>query len=180
MPATRILIALIALTAIPALVSVGAQAQQEPPPPFCENDARFKAFDFWVGDWNAYDSKTGELAGTNTIEKVEYDCLVTESWAGKSGVTGFSINYFNPVTGEWRQVWVSNGYSIDYTGGLTDAGSMQLNGNIFGYQSGNSSKFRGTWTPNADGTVRQLFEVHDREKDAWNVWADLLYKRMAD
>ena len=85
------------------------------------------------------------------------------------------MNYYDSVTGKWRQVWVSGGYSIDYTGGLNAAGEMVLTGEIHGYRSGNSSAFRGTWTANEDGSVRQLFGQFDAEKEVWNIWFDGKY-----
>lgn len=149
-----------------------------PPTPakICSEDPRFNAFDFWLGQWNVYATGGDTLGGTNTIEKVEYDCLITESWKSAQGTTGFSMNYFNPVNGLWRQVWVSNGYSIDYSGGLDDSGAMRLEGSIYDYTQGKSSPFRGTWSAEPNGHVRQLFEVFDQDADKWGVWFDGDYR----
>lgn len=152
-------------------------AQDAPPPPFCENNAEFQQWDFWLGTWDVFDNASGKLGGVNRIEKVESGCLIMEHWTSDDGGTGRSINYYNAVTKKWRQVWVANGYSIDYTGGLNDAGQMVLTGEIHGYRAGKSAPFRGTWTPNEDGTVRQFFEQYSAEKDVWNVWFDGKYVR---
>ena len=90
-------------------------AQNEP----CTSDARFSAFDFWVGDWDVY--ANGNPVGSNSIVKHEAGCLLLESWEGAGGSTGMSLNYFNPVSGFWQQVWVSAGeYAIDISGGLVN------------------------------------------------------------
>jgi len=35
--------------------------------------------------------------------------------------------------------------------------------------------FRGTWTANADGSMRQFFEQRNPETHEWSVWFDGLY-----
>lgn len=140
----------------------------------CDFDAGFAEFDFWVGEWTVYDNATGNLAGSNSIRKLEQGCLLQESWTSAAGGTGTSMNYYNPVTRQWRQLWVSAGrYSIDIAGGM-DNGSMVLIGNIY-YFSGNSIPFRGAWTPADAGSVRQFFEQFNAETGIWDVWFDGKY-----
>ena len=148
------------------------------PPPFCETAEGFSDFDFWVGEWNVYSNDDEhQFAGTNSITKHYNNCLIKETWQGAGGGGGFSINYYNAVTDVWRQVWVANGYSIDYTGGLNENGAMVLEGEIYGYRSGNATPFKGTWTPQADGSVVQHFDIYDAANDIWNVWFEGLYIR---
>jgi len=144
----------------------------------CAEAPGFRDFDFWVGEWDVYSNDTERrLLGTNSITRHHGDCLIKEDWTGVSGSAGFSINYFNNVTSEWRQVWVSRGYSIDYSGGLDDNGAMVLEGAIYDYAKKTETGFRGTWTPQPDGDVVQRFEIHDAETDAWNLWFEGLYVR---
>jgi hypothetical protein len=159
-----------------ASAQASAPAAQRPP---C-SDPLFRQFDFWLGDWEVYGPK-GDLAGTNAIRKEEYGCLLTEHWTNTAGRTGQSYNFVDLETGTWRQVWVSAGATIDYAGGLNDSGAMVLEGTI-GYgagQPGNGAKFRGTWTPNADGTVTQHFQQYDDQKGAWTDWFIGTYRRRA-
>ena len=175
----KFLVKTLAGAAILAVFSGGALAQgtPPPPPPYCETNAGFDDFDFWVGDWNVYSNdEARQFQGTNTITKHHNDCLIKESWMSAAGNGGFSINYYNAVTGEWRQVWVANGYSIDYTGGLNDAGAMVLEGLIYGYRRGAATPFRGTWSQTDNGDVRQFFEIHNAEGE-WTTWFDGLYVR---
>jgi hypothetical protein len=90
------------------------------------------------------------------------------------------MNYYDVVEDQWRQLWVAGGYSIDYTGGLDTSGAMVLNGIINYYTTGKSNDFRGSWTPNPDGSVRQFFEQRDPETQVWAVWFDGLYIRKND
>jgi len=155
-----------------------ATEQQTPPKPICETTQGFNDFDFWVGEWNVYSNDDNRsFQGTNSITKHHKNCLIMENWTNLQGGTGSSMNYYDPVEDQWRQLWVAGGYSIDYTGGLDGDASMLLSGKINYYKSGKSLAFRGRWTPNADGSVRQFFEQQDPETSEWTVWFDGLYVR---
>lgn len=140
----------------------------------CKDEAGFSAFDFWLGEWDV--SSAGEPAGSNTVSRIESGCALMEQWRGVGGTTGMSINYYNPVTEQWRQLWVSaNRYSIDISGGLVD-GAMVLEGLIYNF-AGGEAKFRGTWSENADGSVRQFFEQYSQNANEWVTWFDGRYER---
>ena len=152
-----------------------AQTAPTPPPPFCENNPGFDKWDFWVGEWNVYSNDEARtFAGTNSVTKHYKNCLIKETWESAGG-GGFSVNYFNPVKDEWRQVWISNGYSIDYTGGLNDEGAMVLEGDIYTYANGKTQGMRGIWTPEENGDVIQHFDTFDAETDTWTVWFEGRY-----
>lgn len=162
------------------------QAQQEPEQllpstPVCEQDPHFNDWGFWQGDWRVMAGPDKDLlAGHNTITPIENGCAFMEKWEGQGGSSGQSLNYFNPVTGKWRQVWVAPpGYMIDIEGGLKD-GSMVLEGEIFYFARELRFPFRGTWTPNADGSVRQYFQQFDPETETWNDWFDGKYIRLEE
>ena len=146
------------------------------PEPVCVNSPGFADFDFWVGEWNVFSNdEARKLQGTNSITKHYNSCLLKEDWKGSQGGGGFSINYYNSVRDEWRQVWVSDGYSIDYTGGRNSTGDMELTGLIYNYRQNTASPFRGIWTPQVDGTVIQHFDVFDESEAGWKVWFEGLY-----
>jgi hypothetical protein len=142
----------------------------------CQDDPAFRAFDFWIGEWDVYNNANGNLAGRNRIEAQESGCVLVERWTSASGGTGMSVNYYDAVTEQWRQVWIANGYYIDIEGGVDESGSMVLVGEIHTYARKQALPFRGTWTPNADGTVRQFFEQQDPATGAWQVWFDGRYE----
>lgn len=160
------------------LMTGSALAQQKAPANPCATDPHFRDFDFWVGTWDVTDRKNGQAAGTNTITLTDAGCALEERWVSKGGRTGMSINFYNPVRGKWRQVWISEGqYSINIEGGLDKEGAMVLEGKIFIYSKGIALPFRGTWTPQEDGTVRQYFQQFDPKTEKWNDWFDGLYTR---
>lgn len=166
----------VSFLATPALTQEQAGEAPAPPEPVCESMDEFNDFDFWLGEWDVYSNdEKRQLQGSNSITKHHGNCLIMENWTSTQGRTGRSMNYYDPVEGQWRQLWVAGSYSIDYTGGLSEAGSMILNGKINYYQTGKSHAFRGTWTPNADGSVRQFFEQKNSENGQWTVWFDGIY-----
>ena len=165
-----------------ALVFNPAVDAQQGPPPGCDDVAGAHDFDFWLGDWNVY-AQNGQLGGTNHIEKRSNGCLILEEWVNTGGGDGSSINYLDPTSGQWRQIWMGSNTYIDYSGGLNDDGAMVLVGEITNFGPGSVTRtapFRGTWTPNADGSVTQHFQQYDPENDVWNDWFIGRYVRQED
>lgn len=152
--------------------SAGDAPQARP----CESDERFRAFDFWVGDWEVRGAD-GKLQGENTISAQERGCVLVERWQGVQGSTGMSINYLERVTDEWVQIWhAASGYQINIRGGMTDDG-MLLRGTIHYIGTGQTAPFRGLWTPLPDGRVRQYFEQSNDDGETWQPWFEGFYAR---
>ena len=140
------------------------------------DSAPYHAFDFWLGHWDVTD-RAGTPQGSNIISREENGCLLIERWTSVAGNTGQSYNFYNPDTDKWRQVWVSSGAIIDYSGGLTEEGAMKLEGHISPRPGTPSLPFTGEWTLNEDGSVTQHFEQYDPEADVWNVWFTGIYRK---
>lgn len=139
----------------------------------CE-EAAYRQFDFWLGQWEVH-TRDGTLAGRNTIEQAESGCLLIENWQSANGGTGQSYNFYSPGTKSWRQVWVSQGAIIDYSGGWRE-GAMQLEGEITYQASGQQFPFRGAWTPK-NGDVEQKLEQWNPETDRWDDWFTGVYRK---
>jgi len=158
-------------------LAVGQETTATPPNPFpCESIAGSRAFDFWVGEWEVTIAD-GTVVGNNYITKEPGGCVLVERWVSRGQSSGISLNFFNPQTSEWRQVWVgSGGTLIDIVGGL-DGADMVLEGNITYSTSQVNAPFRGRWTPLDDGRVRQYFEQFNADEDAWQPWFEGFYRR---
>ena len=137
--------------------------------------APYRGFDFWVGAWEVTDAE-GRVVGHNRISLEQEGCLLVERWQSTQNTTGMSMNFYQPLTRQWRQVWVSPGMEIDITGGLMDT-SMVLEGTIVYLADGRSRGFRGTWTPLSDGRVRQFFEEAGEDGE-WQTWFEGFYHRV--
>lgn len=156
---------------------VNSALSADTPPPVC-SDPAYRAFDFWIGEWEVR-TEDGTFAGTNIITSAEQGCLLIERWTGAQGNTGQSYNFYDPVKGKWRQLWVSPGVIIDYQGGFED-GAMRLEGNIHYHANKQNARFRGAWTPRSDGSVLQDLQQWDSEQQAWAPWFKGIYRRKSD
>ena len=151
-------------------VMVPAHAQA----PSCSDDEQSHQFDFWIGEWEVFAGD--EQAGVNSIQPILDGCVLQENWKGAKGSAGSSFNFYNPQTSKWQQFWVwRNGTTLDLSGGIED-GKMILSG-VSEDRDGKSVVNRITWTPNSDGTVRQLWEQSTDGGKTWAVSFDGLYKK---
>ena len=151
-------------------------SKPEPVPAAC-TAGEYRQFDFWIGDWNVISG--GRLAGTNSVRSIHGGCALLENWlgAGPGGIGGTSLNIYDQATGNWRQTWVDgNGLLLELSGGLID-GVMTLTGSRPAPHGRGDVRDRISWTPNADGTVRQLWESSSDGGNSWQVIFDGLYTR---
>lgn len=133
-------------------------------------------FDFWIGDWNVF-LPNGKQAGTNRIERL-YGCVLHESWNGSNGkVLGQSLNRWDPDRGVWHQTWVDNQGGLLLLEGRFADGAMTLDdAKVPGRKDPNAVN-RVQWTPNADGSVRQLWSGSSDGGRTWKVVFDGKYVR---
>ena len=166
------------LTAASTANAQSTQNTTPPSPPPC-TDELFRQFDFWVGEWEVF-ATNGAKAGDNSISIEENGCLLVERWTSVgNGGTGQSYNYVDLGAKKWRQIWVSNWGTIDYSGGLDEDGSMFLEGEI-AYPAGTTAPFTGKWTLNEDGTVTQHFRQYNTQTEEWADWFIGVYKKKMD
>jgi hypothetical protein len=170
------------LAAMCGLLAIASAATTTPEPetinPACA-EAPFRDFDFWIGIWDV-NSPDGKTSGVNRITSEEGGCLLVERWSGVSGSTGQSYNYVDRKTGLWRQIWVSSGFTIDYSGGLDPGGIMRLEGTIaYAQTPENNGPFRGAWTPRDDGTVEQSFHQWSEDAEEWVPWFIGIYTKQS-
>jgi hypothetical protein len=136
--------------------------------------AEHRQFDFWLGDWNVH-KPDGKLAGVNSIVREYGGCVLHERYSTDHGYSGESLNMYDASRKVWHQTWVdSTGTLLLLEGGLRGV-SMVLEGQTVG-ADGQITKHRITWTPNADGSVRQHWESMD-DKGEWGTAFDGKYTR---
>lgn len=136
----------------------------------------FRQFDFWKGEWDV--TSQGHPAGHSRIEVILDGCVILENWRGAKGGEGKSFNTFNVSSGHWEQFWVDgSGTPLHLIGGIIE-GNMVLNGQQPkpNADTGLTQRERITWTPNADGSVRQLWQTSNDDGKTWAVTFDGLYK----
>ncbi len=171
--AARPFVAAVLSIAALCVLAVPASAQQPTRADPCSSPAH-RAFDFWVGEWDVYNPQ-GALAGQNTIRVVHAGCALEERWTGASGVTGGSLNAYDPSTGTWRQSWVdSSGMVLELEGG-PEGSDMVMSGRIRN-ADGTTSLHRITWSPMTGGAVRQHWQVSGDDGATWASLFDGTYR----
>jgi hypothetical protein len=143
-----------------------------PAPEYCQSPEH-RQFDFWLGEWDVTANEAP--AGSNRVESIMNGCAVQENWQGAGGISGTSFNIYDRDTGQWHQTWVdSSGTLLQLDGGL-QGNDMVMQGQRPVPASGGTAIHRIRWTPNEDGTVRQLWEASQDSGASWSVMFDGLY-----
>lgn len=165
---TRMLMILLA-TGLGAVAPMSAQTAKPPPLP-----PESRQFDFWIGEWDVT-TPDGKPAGASRIEAIAGGAGLLENWTGAKGYSGKSLNSYNQEKKQWQQFWVGGGGGVlELAGALVD-GHMVLQGeHVVG---GKPTIEKITWTPNADGSVRQHWEQSTDGGKTWATAFDGLYRK---
>ena len=159
-------------------ITIAALAAQSTPPPRQRQDCSatvYREFDFWVGTWTV--TAQSKPAGTNRIEVDLNGCVLVEHWTAASGGRGTSLNFYDRASKAWYQSWMDqSGGALRLKGGLTN-GRMVLQSDPQPGSDGGSATQRVTWTPEPDGTVRQLWESTSDAGKTWTTVFDGRYTR---
>ena len=161
---------------------LAVQTVPPPTPPRIDcSDTAHGGYDFFVGDWEVTDTRSGGHVAHSRIEKIMDGCAIRETFDQDVGPDGKSSRYrgtsytaLNTGDGTWRQFYTdTKGAAFSYSGGI-EAGAMVLT--AFGGRLGN----RMTVAPQTDGTVRQSGVV---STDGGKTWSppgyDFTYRRIA-
>ena len=165
----------ILITSIMLIICSTAYAQKDVP--VC-SDPEYSHFDFWLGDWNVYDT-LGKLVGINQIEKLENGCLIRETWKSTGDHTGRSFNYFNPGDSSWHQLWLDNSGLILELKGQLVGGRMVMYSDYLPGKDKDPYANRITWTPRPDGSVVQRWDFIDENGKVLRLAFMGIYKPMS-
>jgi len=173
-----VLISALALsTAAPSLAF--AQTQSQPAAEFynpCESEA-FAEWDFWIGDWVAFDYDTGVVQGIDRIEKINNGCVIVQDWSQMTDryrspgspdrYAGISYNTLVPGADGpvWEQTWISQyGGVVRLRGGLDADGRIVISTPEFPTQSGQIAMRTWYWAPLDGGRIHSWGEVRVRDE----------------
>lgn len=166
------------------LLALQSTSSSSPPPPArppaCASEAH-AAFDFWVGEWDVFASGTDSKVATSRIERVATGCAIRETWMQPPGGGGTSITLLNHRSGRWEQVWIGgDGKRVDFSGGMVGTAMI-----LTGYwdkvgPNGEDQIIRMTYSPLADGSVRQFGEASSDHGMTWLPSFDFNYRARKD
>lgn len=145
----------------------------------CTGVPEASRFDFWLGRWDVTPTEgqpdAGEVIATSREEKIAGGCALLENYEEPDGYAGKSVNFIDPVSRRWRQLWVdSAGNTSEFDGAFRD-GAMRFEGESH-VAPGKRVFRRLTFTPLPDGSVRQRSEA-SLDGKTWRVNYDYTYVR---
>lgn len=144
----------------------------------CKYDERYRALDFWIGNWNVTNADGSQPYGQNRIESTLEQCVLVENWTGAAGGTGKSFTRYDSASNKWVQHWVdSSGSFLDYEGTLRGKAIVMVAHTVSA--NGKPELRRMTFTSLPDGRVRQYVEKSADHGKTWNTQFDGYYSRSA-
>jgi len=145
------------------------------PPPACAS-VEHRAFDFWIGVWDVTAAGQDQPSAVNRIASEHAGCVLREDYSHKGGYTGMSMSFYDAARKKWHQTWIGvDGSALFIEGGLNDQGEMVLSNRNTPYYEAGTDINRITWTPNADGSVRQHWQMSKDGGETWTTVFDGLY-----
>jgi hypothetical protein len=170
------------LVPFPLIAPVQAQSAvtaAASPPPACTTEDH-RAFDFWIGVWDVTAAGKEQPAAVNSISREHGGCVMREDYSTKGGYTGMSMSFYDAAQKKWHQTWMGvDGSALFIEGGLNDQGKMMLSNRNTPYYAEGTPINRITWTPNADGSVRQHWQASQDGGKTWSTVFDGLYVKQA-
>ena len=126
----------------------------------------YRDLDFLVGTWNFFNLEDQKIAD-QSYQLLEDGCLILENWRTLGGQTGRGMNFVDPFTGKWRQVWMSSNFFIDASGKLIEPGRFVLLGQMYSNNDKIPAQYQGVYSRLEDGTIRKTFFRRAHSGEPW-------------
>ncbi len=164
------------------MISTQIFGQTLPPPSPCLTDKIYRQFDFWLGDWEAFNIK-GKKAGDSRITLILDSCIILEEWTnvsipGVPSYKGKSFNTYDASSKQWQQTWVDNvGGSTHYIFGKFDQDKIIFQTSPAKKGKDSIQVMKLTFFDLGPNKVRQLGEISNDNGQTWSIQYDLEYRR---
>jgi len=163
------------LFAVLLLSSLCAEAAGEPRTSSKCATAEHRRLDFWIGDWDAYDTGGSEKPGARVrVEVILGGCVLREVYEGTDGLVGESFTIYDSSRKLWHQTWVTNRGELLQIEGRFRGNSLTLQGSRLS-PNGREEIVRGVWT-SQDGGVREIAHTSADGGATWRPWFDILFR----
>ncbi len=135
----------------------------------------YRQFDFWIGDWDAFDiAAAGPAVARTRVDRFLDGCVLLERYDGADGHDGESFSIFDASKKRWQQIWVTNGGQLlEITGGVEN-GAMILRGSYIA-RDGKNTAVIGTWKA-VTGGVRETGVISTDGGKTWKPWFDIVFR----
>lgn len=134
----------------------------------------YRQFDFWVGDWDAFDPGGTTPVARLRVDRLLDDCVLRERYDGSDGHQGQSFSIYDISRKVWHQSWVTNRGELLVIEGTLQSGEMILTG-ADRTKDGRDRQVRGVWKPEAGGVRETAVTSIDGGK-TWKQWFDLEFR----
>jgi hypothetical protein len=159
------------------ILGAGRAHAQTPKSGAC-SATEYRQFDFWAGDWDAFDvDNPGTPAAHAHVDPILDGCVLREDYQGTNGSHGESFTIYDATRKVWHQSWVTNRGALLTIEGKMENGEMVLSG-VDRTSDGKERHVRGTWKPVPDG----VSEVAVRSIDGGKTWKprfDMMFRPAA-
>ena len=160
----------IAISSIPARIVSSAESARATP---CEAPV-YRQFDFWVGDWDAFDADNpNKVVARTRVTRILGGCVLLEDYQGADGHVGQSFTIYDSSRKRWHQTWVTNQGTLLMIEGSFQEGKMVLQG--ADQTQDKIRQVRGTWTAVPEG-VREYAVISTDGGKTWTQWFDLIFR----
>ena len=134
----------------------------------------YRQFDFWIGDWDAFDvDNPGKVVARTQVTRILDGCVLLEDYQGVDGHFGQSFTIYDSSRSRWHQTWVTNqGTLLVIEGGFED-GKMVLRG--ADRTKDKTRQVRGVWKAVPDG-VQETAVISTDGGKTWTQWFDLIFR----
>lgn len=159
-----------------ALMAAAASTSAGPPPdaPRCASP-EYRQFDFWIGDWDAYDADApSKPAARVEVDAILDGCAVREAYHGENGLVGESFSIYDASRKVWHQTWVTNRGQLLVLEGEFRNRRMTLRATET--TAAGPVLWRGVWIPQADG-VRETAQTSSDGGKTWKPRFDMSFRR---
>ncbi|MBV9759390.1 MAG: hypothetical protein JO340_02400 [Acidobacteriaceae bacterium] len=157
------------------VLCAGVACVAAPAPPVSCATPEYRQFDFWAGDWDAFDAgNPATVVARARVERILDGCVLLEDYQGANGSHGESFNIYDATRKMWHQSWVTNRGRLLTVEGRFENGSMVLTGADLDEHS-KERRVRGIWKPVPGGVQETAFTSSDGGK-SWKPWFDLIFR----
>ncbi|HKE46799.1 MAG TPA: hypothetical protein VKB52_01945 [Rhodanobacteraceae bacterium] len=139
--------------------------------------ANYHGLDFWIGDWDTFESEAphGASVARAHVDPIAQGCALHELYEQTDGLIGDSILSFDPVRKQWQQTWVTNRGSLMVITGNFKEGALVLEGEAH-LADGRTVVQRITWKAEADG-VRESAVLSKDGGRTWSPAFDVVFRK---
>ncbi len=169
------MLALIAALIFSGLPAWAASPQPSTPPSASCTGDDYRAFNFWIGDWDVFEvgNLTTRVARTR-VDSILSGCVLHEDYRQEDGLHGESFSIYDASRKLWHQSWVTNRGTLLIIEGKMQSGEMVLSG-ADQTTDGKQEHVRGTWK-RVDGGVRETAVRSTDDGKTWTPWFDLMFR----